>query len=55
MQAYDPNGGTCMCLDSRVTLAPNSEGEVVPIWHSTDEVTGEDWIKNYVEDAIKPI
>jgi len=24
----------------------------VPVWHSTDEVTGEDWIRNYVEDAI---
>ena len=26
--------------------------KVVPVWHSTDEVTGEDWIRNYVEDAI---
>ncbi len=35
-----------------LTLAPNSEGEVVPVWHSTDEVTGDGWVKNYVEDAI---
>ena len=35
-----------------VTLAPNSEGSVEPVWHSTEDVTGEDWIKNYVEDAL---
>ena len=53
MQAYDPNGGTMYVpLTVIVTLAPNSEGEVVPVWHSTDEVTGEGWIKNYVEDAL---
>lgn len=53
MQAYDPNGGTMYVpLTVLVTLAPNSEGEVVPVWHSTDVVTGDGWIKNYVEDAI---
>jgi hypothetical protein len=53
LQAYDPNGGTIYVpMTAVITLAPNSEGEVVPVWHSTDEVTGEDWIKNYVEDAI---
>jgi len=53
MQAYDPNGGTMYVpLTVVVTLAQNSEGEVVPVWHSTDEVTGDGWIKNYVEDAI---
>ncbi len=35
-----------------VTLAPNSEGKVVPVWHSTDEVTGYDWTKSYIEDAL---
>ncbi len=53
LQAYDPNGGkTYVPLTVVLTLAPNSEGEVVPVWHSTDEVTGDDWVKNYVEDAI---
>ncbi len=53
LQAYDPNGETIYVpMTVIVTLAPNSEGEVVPVWHSTDEVTGEDWIRNYVEDAI---
>jgi len=53
LQIYDPNGGkTYVPLTVVVTLAHNSEGEVVPVWHSTDEVTGDGWIKNYVEDAI---
>ncbi len=52
MQAYDPNGGT-MYVPLTVVLTLASDGEeVVPVWHSTDEVTGEDWIRNYVEDAI---
>lgn len=53
LQAYDPNGGTMYVpLTVVLTVAPNSEGEVGPVWHSTDEVTGDAWIKNYVEDAI---
>ncbi|HNY35401.1 MAG TPA: thioredoxin family protein [Methanothrix soehngenii] len=53
LQAYDPNGGkTYVPLTVVVTLAMNSEGEVVPVWHSTDEVTGDSWVKKYVEDAI---
>ncbi|MDD4579049.1 MAG: thioredoxin family protein [Methanothrix sp.] len=54
LQAYDPNGGTMYVpLTVVLTLALDSEGNVVPVWHSTDEITGEGWIKNYVEDAIK--
>lgn len=53
LQVYDPNGGTMYVpLTVLVTLAPNSEGKVEPVWHSTDEVTGDGWVKNYVEDAI---
>ena len=53
MQAYDPDGGTMYVpLTIILTLAPDSEGEVVAVWHSTDKVTGEEWIRNYVEDAI---
>ncbi|MGV8174280.1 MAG: thioredoxin family protein [Methanothrix sp.] len=54
MQAYDPNGGKEMYVPLTVvaTLAVNSTGVVVPVWHSTDEVTGDDWIRDYVEDAI---
>lgn len=53
MQTYDPNGGVMYVpMTAIVTLAPNSEGVVEPVWHSTDEATGEDWIKNYVKDAI---
>jgi len=53
LQAYDPNGGVMYVpLTVIVTLAPNSEGKVEPVWHSTEEVTGEVWIRNYVEDAL---
>ncbi len=53
LQAYDPNGGVSYVpMTIIVTLAPNSEGKVEPVWHSTEEVTGDDLIKNYVEDAI---
>jgi len=53
LQAYDPNGGkTYVPLTVVLTLAQDSENEVLPVWHSTDEVTGDDWIRNYVEDAI---
>ena len=53
LQAYDPNGGkTYVPLTVVLTLALDSENEVLPVWHSTDEVTGDDWIRNYVEDAI---
>ncbi|OPY52504.1 MAG: hypothetical protein A4E49_01858 [Methanosaeta sp. PtaU1.Bin112] len=53
LEAYDPNGGkSYVPLTVVVTLAMNSEGEVVPVWHSTDEVTGDGWVKKYVEDAI---
>lgn len=53
LQIYDPDGGkTYVPLTVLLTLAPNSEGEVVPVWHSTDKVTGDAWVKNYVEDAI---
>ena len=53
MQVYDPNGGTMYVpLTVLLTLAPNSEGEVVPVWHSTDVVTGDGWVKKYVEDAL---
>jgi len=53
LQAYDPNGGPMYVpLTVILTLAADSEGKVVPVWHSTDDVTGDGWIKNYVEDAI---
>jgi thiol-disulfide isomerase/thioredoxin len=53
LRAYDPNGGVMYVpLTVIVTLAPNAEGKVVPVWHSTDQVTGEGWIKNYVDDAL---
>jgi len=53
MQAYDPNGGTMYVpLTAVLTLGTNSDGKVVPVWHSRDQVTGDNWIKKYVEYAI---
>lgn len=53
LQAYDPNGGVSYVpMTVIVTLAPNSEGKIVPVWHSNEDLTGDVWIKNYVEDAI---
>jgi len=53
LMAYDPNGGvTYVPMTIIVTLAPGSEGEVEPVWHSSEEITGEAWIRTHIEDAI---
>jgi hypothetical protein len=53
LAAYDPNGNvTYVPMTVIVTLAPNSAGEVVPVWHSTEDITGEGWIRDYIEDSI---
>lgn len=53
MQAYDPDGGVMYVpLTAIVTKSPDSSGAVGPVWHSTDKVTGEDWIRGYLEDAL---
>jgi len=53
LQAYDPTGGvTYVPMTVIVTLAPNSEGKIEPVWHSSEDVTGKEWIENYVGDAI---
>jgi thiol-disulfide isomerase/thioredoxin len=50
---YDPNGGVPFVpLTVILTLAPDSEGNVQVVWHSTEEATGKDWIENYVLDAL---
>jgi glutaredoxin len=51
--AYDPNGGVSYVpLTVILTLAPDSEGNVQVAWHSTEDVTGKEWIENYVKDSI---
>jgi len=53
LMAYDPNGDvTYVPMTIIVTLAPDSAGKIKPVWHSTEEVTGDAWIKSYVDDAI---
>ncbi len=52
-RVYDPNGGvTYVPMTVIITLAPNSEGKVEPVWHSSEDVTGKEWIKNYIDDAV---
>ncbi len=51
--AYDPNGGTSTVpLTVILTLVPREDAETEVAWHSTEEVTGKEWIAEYVEDAI---
>ena len=53
LASYDPNGGASLVpLTVIVTLAAGEDGEVEVAWHSTEEVTGKEWIQEYVEDAI---
>ncbi len=53
LEIYDPNGGTnYVPMTIIVTLAPGTNGNVQPVWHSTEEVTGKAWIESYVKDAI---
>ncbi|MCJ7445299.1 MAG: thioredoxin family protein [Methanotrichaceae archaeon] len=51
---YDPDGGpiSYVPLTIILTLAPNADGQTKVIWKSTDQVTGKDWIKSHIEDAI---
>lgn len=52
-EAYDPNGGTSLVpLTVILTLVPGDDGGVDVAWHSTEGVTGKEWIGVYVEDAI---
>jgi thiol-disulfide isomerase/thioredoxin len=53
LKAYDPNGGiNYVPMTIILSLAPGSDGEVGPVWHSSEEITGEDWIRTHIEDAI---
>lgn len=53
IKAYDPNGGVSYVpLTAILTLAPDSNGKVQVVWHSTEEVTGKAWIEEYVKDAV---
>jgi hypothetical protein len=53
LRSYDPDGGkTYVPMTIIVTLASGSAGEVGPVWHSSENITGEDWIRTHIEDAI---
>jgi hypothetical protein len=53
LRAYDPNGGVnYVPMTAIITLAPNADGKVEPVWHSAEDLTGEEWIKKYVDDSL---
>lgn len=52
-EAYDPTGGkNYVPTTVIVTLARGSDGKVVPVWHSIETATSEEWLKSYMGDAI---
>ncbi len=51
---YDPNGGKALVpLTVLVTLVKDANGDVVVGWHSSEDVTGADWLRSYISDAIE--
>ncbi|NYT02009.1 MAG: thioredoxin family protein [Methanosarcinales archaeon] len=50
---YDPDGGPhYVPLTIVATLVEDQDGNVAVGWHSSEAVTGKDWIQSYIEDAI---
>jgi hypothetical protein len=53
VNSYDPNGEAPLVpMTILVTLAPDLSGKVRAVWHSKENLTGEVWVRGYVEDAI---
>jgi len=51
---YDPNGGSSMVpLTIILTLVPGPNGDVQVGWHSSEEITGEEWLISYMEDGLR--
>jgi thiol-disulfide isomerase/thioredoxin len=52
-KAYDPNGSpNYIPLTAIITLADDNGGTVRITWHSFEGATGDEWLDNYVKDAI---
>lgn len=51
---YDPNNGfgDYIPLTAFVTLVRDEDGNLAVGWHSAETLTGEDWIRSYMSDAI---
>lgn len=50
---YDPDGGKALVpLTVVITLVKDDDGDVRVGWHSSEDITGEDWIRSYLDDAI---
>ncbi|MFO7990933.1 MAG: thioredoxin family protein [Thermoplasmata archaeon] len=51
-ESYDPNGPPpYIPLTVMVTLEEH-DGQVQVVWHSNEGATGQDWIRDYMKDAI---
>jgi len=51
--AYDPNAEQSFIpLTVIVTLIKDNSGDVQIAWHSSEGATGEDWLREYIKDAI---
>jgi len=50
---YDPNGGSAVVpLTVILTLVPGPDGVRVG-WHSSEEITGEEWLISYMGDGLR--
>ncbi|HOK58147.1 MAG TPA: thioredoxin family protein [Methanothrix sp.] len=49
---YDPDGGKALVPLTVVVTLVNDDGDVRVGWHSSEDITGEDWIRSYLDDAI---
>lgn len=53
LTVYDPNGGKNLVpLTVIVTKVIGPDGDVQIGWHSTEDITGEEWIRSYMDDAL---
>ncbi|MGM0510737.1 MAG: hypothetical protein ACQESD_06385 [Thermoplasmatota archaeon] len=50
--SYDSNGGQSYIPLTAVVTLEEHNGDVEVVWHSTEGATGEDWIRDYMKDAI---
>lgn len=49
---YDPDGGKALVPLTVVITLVNDNGDVKVGWHSSEDITGNDWIRSYLDDAI---
>jgi thiol-disulfide isomerase/thioredoxin len=53
MASYDPNGDPhYVPLTVILTLVTDGNGQVQVGWHSSEDITGEDWLRKYLSNAL---